>query len=103
MRGARRWGGPRGAPGGGGGGRRGGPGQSLEMEAFLARLSQLGYALEPLVQEPGQASRRGGIIDVFPPTAELPVRIEFLGRSVESLRWFDPETQRSARPCAELG
>ncbi|MEE8347086.1 MAG: hypothetical protein V3S20_07050, partial [Dehalococcoidia bacterium] len=72
-----------------------GPGSRLEPEEFLARLSALGYAIEPLVERPGQASRRGGIIDVFPPQAEAPVRIELVGREIESLRRFDPASQRS--------
>ncbi|MFQ6019605.1 MAG: transcription-repair coupling factor, partial [Dehalococcoidia bacterium] len=72
-------------------------GQPLEPEGFLARLSALGYAVVPLVERPGQVSRRGGIIDVFPPQAELPARIELLGRQVESLRPFDPASQRSLR------
>jgi len=70
-------------------------GDRLEMEPFLVELAALGYAMEPLVQEAAQASRRGGIIDVFSPMADLPVRIELLGREVESLRLFDPATQRS--------
>jgi len=47
------------------------------------------------VAEAGQASRRGGIIDVFPASADAPVRIELMGREIESLRAFDPATQRS--------
>ncbi|TET95843.1 MAG: DEAD/DEAH box helicase, partial [Dehalococcoidia bacterium] len=58
--------------------------------------------IEPLVERPGQASRRGGIIDVFPPQAEAPVRIELVGREIESLRRFDPETQRSVGPAEGL-
>ncbi len=77
-------------------------GQRLEMDAFLARLSAAGYVMEPLVQEAGQASRRGGIIDVFPPASQLPLRIELVGREVESLRLFDPATQRSVRTVDEV-
>ncbi len=64
-------------------------------EGFLRRLSLMGYRFLPLVEEAGQASRRGGIIDVFPPTAESPLRIELVGDRVESLRYFDPASQRS--------
>ncbi len=74
----------------------------LDPEAFLRALVALGYNIEPVVQEAGQASRRGGIVDVFPPTAELPVRIELMGREVESLRIFDPDTQRSVRRVDEI-
>jgi len=80
-------------------------GQRLEMGSFLGELTALGYSMEPLVQETGQASRRGGIIDVFPPTSDLPLRIELLGREMESLRLFDPATQRSVQglESAEIG
>ena len=81
------------------------PGDRLEPDAFLTRLSALGYAIEPLVERPGQAGRRGGIVDVFPPQAETPLRIELLGREIESLRRFDPASQRSVGPVdsAPLG
>ncbi|HSP54801.1 MAG TPA: hypothetical protein VLS25_04355, partial [Dehalococcoidia bacterium] len=74
----------------------------LDPETFLRDLLALGYNMEPVVLEPGQAGRRGGIIDVFPPTADFPVRIEFVGREVESLRLFDPATQRSVRSVDEI-
>jgi transcription-repair coupling factor (superfamily II helicase) len=64
-------------------------------EGFLRRLAFMGYRFLPLVEEARQASRRGGIIDVFPPTADLPLRIELVGDRVESLRRFDPASQRS--------
>ncbi|TMG00799.1 MAG: transcription-repair coupling factor [Chloroflexi bacterium] len=77
-------------------------GDRLEMDAFLGELAALGYSIEPVVAEAGQASRRGGIIDVSPPGAELPVRIELLGREIESLRAFDPSTQRSIGPVETI-
>src|SRR5205085_8085783 len=52
------------------------------------------------VEEPGQFSHRGGIVDLFPPTLQQPVRIEFFGDEIESLRTFDQETQRSLNPIA---
>jgi transcription-repair coupling factor (superfamily II helicase) len=70
-------------------------GERLAPEAFLRRLVQRGYRLTGLVDMPGQASRRGGIIDVFPPIEDLPLRIELLGDQVESIRSFRPDTQRS--------
>ena len=70
---------------------------TLSPEPFLRRLSRRGYRFEPLVDAPGLASRRGGIVDVFSPDADLPVRIELLGDRVESLRLFDPATQRTVR------
>jgi transcription-repair coupling factor (superfamily II helicase) len=73
------------------------PGLDLDVESFLRALAALGYSFQPVVQAPGEAGRRGGIIDVFPPAAHFPVRIELAGRRVESLRLFDPATQRSVR------
>ena len=55
----------------------------------------MGYRLENMVEVPGTMSHRGGIIDVFPPTSELPVRLEFFGDTIDSIRTFDPATQRS--------
>jgi transcription-repair coupling factor (superfamily II helicase) len=72
-------------------------GGELPPDAFLRRLAQRGFRFEPLVDLPGQASRRGGIIDLFSPDADLPLRIELLGDRVESIRLFDPETQRTIR------
>jgi transcription-repair coupling factor (superfamily II helicase) len=70
-------------------------GQRLGVEELMAALGRIGYSVEPIVVMAGEASRRGGIVDVFSPTAPYPVRIEFVGREIESLRRFDPETQRS--------
>ncbi|MGE0544356.1 MAG: hypothetical protein AB7R89_29700 [Dehalococcoidia bacterium] len=77
-------------------------GSRLKMDALLRRLESLGYAFEPLVEGTGQAARRGGIVDVFPPDATLPVRIEFLGDSVDSLRRYHPATQRTTELIAEV-
>ncbi len=70
-------------------------GGELEPRAFLGRLQSMGYQIVPTVEVPGEASRRGGIVDVFPPTTFLPVRIELWGRQVDEIRYFDPATQRS--------
>jgi transcription-repair coupling factor (superfamily II helicase) len=70
------------------------PGGRLALPQFLSSLQERGYEMGPLVESPGQASRRGGIIDVYPPAAS-PVRIELLGDTIDSLRSFDPTTQRS--------
>ncbi len=71
---------------------RGMPADPIEL---LSRWQTMGYEVEDVVEIPGQMSRRGGIVDVFPPGSDLPVRIEFFGRQVESMRLFDPETQLS--------
>ena len=60
-----------------------------------AWLFDLGYEPVPEVSEPGTFSRRGGIIDVYPASASMPVRIELFGDEIETLRSFDPVTQRS--------
>ncbi|HEY7513265.1 MAG TPA: transcription-repair coupling factor, partial [Vicinamibacteria bacterium] len=64
-------------------------------EILMEALYEGGYLREDPVTAPGQVARRGGIVDVFPSDAEAPVRVEFLGDTVESLRRFDPATQRT--------
>ncbi|HJM52456.1 MAG TPA: transcription-repair coupling factor [Dehalococcoidia bacterium] len=61
---------------------------------------EIGYEVEPTVEVPGTISRRGGILDVFPVSSDVPYRIEFFGDEVDSIRVFDPETQRSVEPAA---
>jgi transcription-repair coupling factor (superfamily II helicase) len=70
-------------------------GAELDPETLLARLVTLGYRPEVRVSSRGEFARRGGIIDLFCLDADLPVRIEFFGDEVASLRAFDPENQRS--------
>ena len=70
-------------------------GQTLNLERALGRWAGLGYEPVSVVEAPGQFSHRGGILDIFPPADSLPVRIELFGSQVESLRRFDPTTQRS--------
>lgn len=70
----------------------------VSMDAFLAHLMAIGYARTEMVDLPGQFAVRGGIVDVFSPEAPRPVRIELLGDTVESVREFDPRTQRSVAP-----
>jgi transcription-repair coupling factor (superfamily II helicase) len=79
-------------------------GDQINLMEMLARWSKMGYRREHLVEVPGTMSHRGGILDVFPPNSELPVRIELLGNRAESIRLFDPQTQRSLRaiPSVEL-
>ncbi len=70
-------------------------GQTIDVEKWKKRLSELGYERMAQVDGMGQFSIRGGIIDVFPLTAELPVRIELWDDEVDSIRTFDIESQRS--------
>ena len=69
------------------------------IDALLNAWVQLGYRREPQVSTPGSFSLRGGILDVFPPGVELPSRIELWGDEVDTIRRFDPETQRSIEPA----
>jgi transcription-repair coupling factor (superfamily II helicase) len=68
------------------------------LDDFLLHLGSVGYTRTEMVELPGQFAVRGGIIDVFSPESQRPVRIELLGDSVESVREFDPRTQRSISP-----
>ncbi len=76
-------------------------GDHLSMEALVARWSALGYRMERAAEVPGSMSRRGGILDIFPSGEPLPVRLEFWGDVVESLRTYDPGTQRSLEPVEQ--
>jgi transcription-repair coupling factor (superfamily II helicase) len=76
--------------------------QDVSLEEVVAHLRQVGYVRSELVEMPGQFCARGGILDVFPPEAERPVRVELLGDTVESLREFDPDTQRSTGPVPRV-
>ncbi len=76
-------------------------GAALDPEVLAGRLDGAGYAFGPQVQEKGAASRRGGIVDAWPPDAPWPFRIEFNGDAVESVRTFDPFGQRSRERCPE--
>ncbi|HUS17590.1 MAG TPA: hypothetical protein VM536_21555, partial [Chloroflexia bacterium] len=71
-------------------------GDDVAMDDLLAHWVDLGYQPAAVVESPGTFSRRGGIVDVWPPTGPQPVRLEFWGDTVESLRAFDPQTQRSS-------
>src|SRR4051812_15469490 len=66
-----------------------------DRDELAAKLTAAGYAKVPLVEDPGTFAVRGGVFDVWSPLDAQPVRIEFFGDTVESLRSFDPQTQRS--------
>jgi transcription-repair coupling factor (superfamily II helicase) len=74
---------------------------TLDTEALLGHLVTVGYASTDVVEMPGEYALRGGILDVYSPEADRPVRIEFFGDEVESIRKFDPATQRSSNPVDE--
>jgi transcription-repair coupling factor (superfamily II helicase) len=76
-------------------------GESFDIDNLLAHLNTVGYASADVVEMPGQYALRGGILDVYSPEAERPVRIEFFGDEVDSIRRFDPTSQRSSNPTDE--
>jgi transcription-repair coupling factor (superfamily II helicase) len=76
-------------------------GESLDTDALLAHLNTVGYNPADVVEMPGQYALRGGILDVYSPEAERPVRIEFFGDEVDSIRRFDPASQRSSTAVDE--
>ncbi len=77
-------------------------GEEFERDQLLAKLVRMGYANVPLVEDRGTFAVRGGILDIFPPNLPTPVRIEFFGDLAETMRAFDPLTQRSLQPVEEL-
>ncbi len=70
-------------------------GQRLDLEAEKRRLESAGYRNVPQVMDPGDFAVRGGLLDVFPMGAEEPLRVELLDEDIDSIRAFDPESQRS--------
>ena len=87
------------------------PGDTADFEDLIVRLVEIGYARADLVEKRGDLAVRGGILDVFPPTEEHPLRIEFFGDTVDEIRYFRVADQRSlqgapdglwAAPCREL-
>ncbi|HTV66181.1 MAG TPA: transcription-repair coupling factor [Bryocella sp.] len=77
-------------------------GDMLDPERLLEHLRAVGYSQVDVVQMPGEFAHRGGLVDVYAPELDRPVRIELFGDEVESLRKFDPETQRSAAVTDEI-
>ncbi|MFZ0758513.1 MAG: transcription-repair coupling factor [Candidatus Sulfotelmatobacter sp.] len=76
-------------------------GESFDLESLLAHLNTVGYASTDVVEMPGQYAVRGGILDVYSPEADRPLRIEFFGDEADSIRKFDPASQRSSTPVDE--
>ncbi len=77
-------------------------GDSIAQDELAAYLDADGYNRTGTVMEPGEFSLRGGIIDVFPAGEPAPVRLDLFGDTIESIRRFDPETQRSGEAVTEL-
>ena len=77
-------------------------GETIDVERLVEHLNTVGYAAVDVVEMPGQFALRGGILDVYSPEMDRPVRIEFFGDEVESMRKFDPASQRSSNPVEEV-
>jgi transcription-repair coupling factor (superfamily II helicase) len=77
------------------------PGDDVALQDLAEHLAAIGYERAEPVAEVGQFSIRGGIVDVFPPETERPYRFEFFGDRIESLREYDPATQRSRGPAGD--
>ena len=71
------------------------PGLRVDLEEMVDSWRRMGYRVEPTVDVPGLVGRRGGIVDIYPVASEAPARIELWGDEIDSIRQFDPETQRS--------
>ena len=72
-------------------------GDAVDMARLVKRLVALGYDDEPQAASSGEFSKRGGILDVFSPGMKLPIRIEFFGNEIDSLREYTPDNGRSVR------
>src|SRR5436305_5527615 len=71
------------------------PGEDHPIEVLVTPLTRYGFRRTDLVYEVGDFAVRGGIVDLFPPGEETPIRLDLFGDTVESIRWFDPQSQRS--------
>ncbi|MBN1465558.1 hypothetical protein JXA02_07345, partial [candidate division KSB1 bacterium] len=77
-------------------------GETTDFDLLVKQLVEMGFTREERVDAPGEMSVRGGLVDVFMFEQQHPVRIEFWGDRIESIRFFDVETQRSAEKCAAV-
>src|SRR5438067_9593178 len=76
-------------------------GETIETGSLIEHLNSVGYNSTDVVEMPGEYALRGGILDVYSPEADRPLRIELFGDEIESIRKFDPGTQRSSSPADE--
>jgi transcription-repair coupling factor (superfamily II helicase) len=76
-------------------------GEEVDVDELTSHLASVGYTAMDIVEMPGQFTRRGGILDVYSPEADRPIRVELFGDEIESIRKFEPESQRSSTPLDE--
>ena len=77
-------------------------GDVVDLEQLICQISGLGYDREAQINGPGQFAVRGGILDIYPLTEELPIRMEFWGDEIDSIRTFDVDSQRSVENLQEI-
>ena len=77
-------------------------GEMMDADRLIEHLRIVGYNQVDVVEMPGEFAHRGGLLDVYPPEQDRPVRVEFFGDEIESIRKFDPESQRSAAVTDEV-
>ena len=75
---------------------------TVDVDELVQHLNTVGYSAVDLVEMPGQYALRGGLLDAYPPEADRPLRLELFGDEVESIRKFEPGSQRSASPVDEV-
>jgi transcription-repair coupling factor (superfamily II helicase) len=78
------------------------PGQRIDLNRLIQRLTLAGYRRVGTVMEPGEFAVRGGLLDLFPPARKHPVRLDFFGDTLESIKLFDAESQRTVKPIRKL-
>jgi transcription-repair coupling factor (superfamily II helicase) len=78
------------------------PDDEIAPTDLADRLAAAGYTRQDPTDEPGEFSARGGVVDFYPAGARFPVRVEFIGDNIESLRSYDPDTQRSIEPIDQV-
>jgi transcription-repair coupling factor (superfamily II helicase) len=77
-------------------------GMGVDPFKLLSQWQAMGYRMENIVEVPGTISHRGGIIDIYPPTSDLPARLEFFGNTIDNIRIFDPANQRSLKAVSSI-
>ena len=77
-------------------------GKEYDLDTLAARLAGAGYSRTSMVEGPGQFAVRGGILDIFSPAADLPVRAEFFGEELDTMGYFDPDTQRRTENVSSI-
>ena len=77
-------------------------GQRVDRTRLIERLERAGFTRSSAVMEPGEYAVRGGIVDVFPPGRQSPVRLDFFGDTLEGVKAFEPQSQRTTKPVQKL-